>query len=69
MFRTIIRAAILSTPTTSPVKGDNFTENFSGASHSKLDFGTTSKWQDAFTTEDDPDVELVEMPPWRGGNS
>lgn len=51
IFRSIIRAAILTTPTTSPVKGKELGGNFQRANNPKLDFGSLSLWQDLFTPE------------------
>ena len=63
LFRSIIRAAILSTPTTSPVKSEDLGQLFHEEdAQSSFDFGAMKKWRDLFTTEDDPDVELIELP-------
>ena len=61
MFRSIIRAAVLSSPTTSPVKKELTAGMFSGVEGDKLDYGVLSLWDKIFTTEDDPDAELIEM--------
>lgn len=62
IFRSIIRA-ILTTPTTSPVKPKYLGEHFQRADHPKLDFGARSLWQNLFTIEgDDPEAEIIEIP-------
>lgn len=62
IFRSIIRAAILTSPTTSPVKPECLGEHFQRVDHPKLDFGARSIWQDLFTLEgDDPEAEIVEI--------
>ena len=61
MFRSIIRAAILTTPTISPVKRKVIEEHFQCVDHPKLDFGALSLWENIFITEDDSDVEFVEF--------
>jgi hypothetical protein len=43
------------------MKGNEFSANFDTGQH-KFDFGTMSRWRNIFTTEDDPDVELLELP-------
>jgi hypothetical protein len=66
-FRAIIRTAILTSPTTSPIKATDPQPQFP-SQHPKLDFGMIEQWDKAFTTEDDPDVELVELPRVNYGN-
>ena len=62
IFRSIIRAAILTSPTTSSVKRKEIGEHFQCVDHPKLDFGALSLWRDLFITEDDSDVEFIEFP-------
>ena len=57
IFRSIIRVAVLTSPTTSPVKWKEIGEHFQCVDHPKLDF-----WRDIFITEDDSDVEIIEFP-------
>lgn len=62
-FRSIMRAAILTTRTTSPVKPECLGEHFQRVDHPKPDFGARSLWQDLFTLEgDDPEAEIIEIP-------
>ena len=61
LFRSIIRAAILTTPTTSPIKRKELEEHFQRVDHPKLDFGALSLWQDLFITEDYSDADIIEM--------
>lgn len=58
LFRSIIRAAILSSPSTSPVKGNQFASNFSGKHDSEYDFATRNRWEKVFVDEDDSDYEI-----------
>lgn len=63
-FRAIIRVAALSSPTTSLVKKqlqEVLTQNLTGVSK-KFDFGVSELWNDIFTSEDDPDVNMVFLP-------
>ena len=65
-FRAIIRVAALSSPTTSPIKKqlqEVPTENLKGVSK-KIDFdcGIPKSWNQIFTSEDDPDVNVVTFP-------
>ena len=63
IFRSIIRAAILTIPTTSPAKPEYLGEHFQRVNHPKLDFGARSLWQNLFTIEgDDPEAEIIEIP-------
>lgn len=63
IFRSIIRAAILTTLTTSPVKPKYLGEHFQRADHPKLDSGARSLWQNLFTIEgDDPEAEIIGIP-------
>ena len=67
IFRSIIRAAILSSPTTSPINLEYLGEHFQRVDHPKLDFGARSLWQDLFTLEgDDPEAEIIEIPSANG---
>lgn len=67
IFRSILRAAILTTPTTSPVKPEYLGEHFQYVNHPKLDFGARSLWQNLFTIEgDNPEVEIIEIPTLAG---
>lgn len=57
----IFRAAILSSPTSSPIEGDQLIITSYSSSHPKFEFGTSSKFQQLFITDDDdPDFEIVE---------
>ena len=61
-FRSIIRAAMLSTPTTSPIKSDTIATMFKGGSEHHNDYGTTAKWGEFFeTSQDDPNVDILGM--------
>lgn len=62
-LRAITRAAVISSPTTSPLKGDlqeQFAEMFT-TSDKHLDFQAVSSWDDIFVWEDDPDIEILDM--------
>lgn len=63
IFLSIIRAAILTSQTTSAVgkRQELGVELIAHANHRKLDFGALSPWQNIFITEDGPEVEYVEM--------
>jgi hypothetical protein len=52
---------MLSSPTTSPVKGSELRANFQ-QEHTKFDFGTMANWKELFTTADDPNFEFVDLP-------
>ena len=64
--RSVIRAAVLSSPTTSPVKSSDLRIFFHANESAKFDYGAIEKWPFFHTSEDDPDVELVELP-WAPG--
>lgn len=61
IFRAIVRAAILSSPVTSPSKRTDVVERFQTPCHSKFDFGAVAEWEEMFKPEGDSEVELVEI--------
>ena len=62
LFRSTIRAAILTTSNTLPVKREVIGEHFQCVDHPKIDFGALSLWENIFITEDDSDVDFIEFP-------
>lgn len=63
LIRTTIRAALLSSPTTSPVKGEVTKSMFHAESSSQYDFGAGAQLDQIFCyedeSEDESEVELV----------
>jgi hypothetical protein len=62
IFRMIIRAAILSSPTTSPIKSEEFAERFRDG-RARFDFGVSSQWRENIEIleidENDPNYEII----------
>lgn len=62
IFRMIIRAAILSSPTTSPIKSEEFAERFRDE-RARFDFGVSLQWREKFEIleidENDLNYEII----------
>jgi hypothetical protein len=56
----MIRTAILSSPTTSPAKENQFLANFR-EEEKRFDFDTKSKWSKIFVDMDDPEYEFLDL--------
>ncbi|KAI9807034.1 MAG: hypothetical protein M1825_005751 [Sarcosagium campestre] len=60
-LRAITRAALISSPTTSPVKGEiqkQFAEMFT-ISKKDIDFKTATRWDEIFVSEENSDIEVL----------